>query len=379
MPKEVIDDPAASPDEDQEQHVSRPFFVDDSETVWIIEKGHLDLFFVQEDTEGFTGPRRHVLRAHTGQAVFGLDIDSSQLTAKLLAVGSPNVRLKKIALRYLKELQPDGRPNATGTVLLENWVRALSHAISSSVPPKTYVLAEPGKQIKAGPGNHIVCNHDVVWVKHLQGASWFLSDPAIVPVENGFHFPLIPQTWLDASQTSTIECVETRDFLTLDPEWESLKFFHSVFVSALKLQLLREDDQNKARLQSKHASAQKQIRLSLSWLAAPVTGEAPRAFLRGYKEPNALLAACQIVGEAIAIDIRGPSRGSTGSQDALRQIATSSKVRVRKVLLRDFWWKDDHGPLLGYMQEGNRPVALLPGRKGYEIHDPSDGTTQRVD
>ena len=287
------------------------------------------------------------------------------------------MHVRKLPVRYLQEQQADGSPNATGTVLLEHWIRALSYAAASNVPPKTYILAEPGKQIRAEQGNHILCNHDLVWVRHASGASRFLSNPAIPLVEGEFYFPLTPLTWLEATGPSLLECVETRDFQALDPAWTGLAFFHFIFLSALNSRLAQEDEQQTARLRAKHLSDQKQIRMSLSWLASPVTGEPPRSFVRGYREPNSLLAACQIAGEAAGIEIRGPSSNAgAASQDALRQIATASKIRIRRVLLRDFWWKDDHGALLGYIQQGNRPVALVPGSKGYEIHDPSDGTTQ---
>jgi NHLM bacteriocin system ABC transporter ATP-binding protein len=377
---EVTDSSDVRPGSAQERHFARSFFIEDSEVVWIVEKGNLDLFLVQQDSEGVAGPRRHVLRARAGQAVFGLDLAGTQLNAKFLATGSPDVHLRKVPVNYLKEVQADGSPNPTGTVLLESWVRSLSYAVAPNVPPKTYILAEPGKQIETAPANHILCNHDLVWVKHSRGASRFVSDPAIPLIEGEFYFPLIPQTWLEATEPSILDCVETREFQILDPEWTGLEFFHFIFCSALNLRFAQEDDQQRARLRSKHASDQKQIRLSLSWLASPVTGEPPRSFLHGYREPDALLAACQIAGEAAGIEIRGPSRKTgTASQDALRQIATASKIRIRRVLLRDFWWKDDHGPLLGYIQDGNRPVALVPGSRGYEIHDPSDGTTQHVD
>src|SRR4051794_16068037 len=99
MLKEVTVDTAAYPGSDDEQHVTGSFFIDDSEAVWLVEKGTLDLFLIQEDSEGFVGPRYHVLRAYAGQAVFGLDIDRNQLNAKLLGVGSPGLRVRKIALK----------------------------------------------------------------------------------------------------------------------------------------------------------------------------------------------------------------------------------------------------------------------------------------
>ena len=46
------------PGSGQEPHFARAFFIDDSEVAWIVEKGYLDLFLVEQDSQGLAGPRR---------------------------------------------------------------------------------------------------------------------------------------------------------------------------------------------------------------------------------------------------------------------------------------------------------------------------------
>lgn len=49
-------------------------------------------------------------------------------------------------------------------------------------------------------------------------------------------------------------------------------------------------------------------------------------------------------------------------------------MMYRKVELKEGWYKDAFGPLLGYLNEGNKAVALLPGNfGGYYFHDPETG------
>lgn len=363
----------------QELQGSRPFSIDDPQSVWIVEKGSLDLF-VQENRQGLDGPRRHVLRAIAGDAVFGFDLTSNELNVRLLAVGSPGMYSRKVAVRYLKDLQADGSPNPTGTALLENWITSLSRAISWSVPPKNYLVADPGTQVKAGAGEHILCNHGIVWVRHLSGSSRCFGEAAIVPVTGERYFPLTPTTWLETIQPSVLECSATREFQIADPAWNALGLFHSVCFSALEHRFRQEDGQQKERLRSKHASDRKRVHLSLSQLASPLTGDPARSFVPRHGEANALLAACQIVGGAIGIPIRGPVHsGTKAGKDRLREIAAASNVRIRRVVLRETWWKDDHGPLLAFREQDDRPVALLPKRRGYEIHDPSTETIDHVD
>jgi ATP-binding cassette subfamily C protein len=58
--------------------------------------------------------------------------------------------------------------------------------------------------------------------------------------------------------------------------------------------------------------------------------------------------------------------------DPVNAIARTSGFRVRTIALKGPWWKMDSGPFLAFLEEGRKPVALLPraGRR-YDLHDPS--------
>lgn len=72
-----------------------------------------------------------------------------------------------------------------------------------------------------------------------------------------------------------------------------------------------------------------------------------------------------------------------GSAERLTLLARSARVRTRRVRLTDDWWRRDSGPMIGYLAEDHRPVALVPrGATRYELIDPQrhsrvvlDGTT----
>src|SRR5262249_22515439 len=94
-----------------------------------------------------------------------------------------------------------------------------------------------------------------------------------------------------------------------------------------------------------------------------------------------LLAACQLVGQALGVRIQAPTpAGRGGRVGALRVSTDASQLRTRRVALRGSWWKGESGPLVGYREVGESPVALLPlARGGYEVWDPAERTRTRVD
>ena len=95
-----------------------------------------------------------------------------------------------------------------------------------------------------------------------------------------------------------------------------------------------------------------------------------------------LLTACAIVGKAARITIKEPARspGGNTSRDPLGEIAAASQVKWRQVVLRGEWWKEDNGPLLAYLKDDERPVALIPfSPSKYCLHDPLDNSKSFID
>ncbi|WP_298914454.1 hypothetical protein [uncultured Nostoc sp.] len=113
-------------------------------------------------------------------------------------------------------------------------------------------------------------------------------------------------------------------------------------------------------------------------LASTLSSQDGDIFLEG----TPLLVAAGAVGRAMGIKICPPSRSENLKRikEPLEAIVRASRIRMRRVLLRDNWWEKDSGPIVAYTQQDNRPVALLPiGATHYEIFDPVEHTRLKVD
>ena len=92
-----------------------------------------------------------------------------------------------------------------------------------------------------------------------------------------------------------------------------------------------------------------------------------------------LLDACRLIGEAMQIQITAPTR-EKGEAPTLEAIARASHIRLREVSLKEDWYRQDGGPLLGFLGEDGNPVALLPSSPAsYTLHDPKRADPQTVD
>jgi ATP-binding cassette subfamily C protein len=95
-----------------------------------------------------------------------------------------------------------------------------------------------------------------------------------------------------------------------------------------------------------------------------------------------LLDACRLLGQSMNIEILSPPESVPGNQSNthLEDIARASRIRAREVTLKGEWYKEDGGPILGYMVEDDRPIALIPASPSkYILHDLTLGTKKIVD
>ncbi|HEY0706280.1 MAG TPA: NHLP bacteriocin export ABC transporter permease/ATPase subunit [Polyangia bacterium] len=92
----------------------------------------------------------------------------------------------------------------------------------------------------------------------------------------------------------------------------------------------------------------------------------------------ALFEACRLVAGAMGVELRPAGNTDSVGASALPSILRPSRMRSRKVALREDWWKSDHGPLLAFTSPEEEPVALLPAGKGYRAIF-SDGEVHLVD
>ncbi len=71
---------------------------------------------------------------------------------------------------------------------------------------------------------------------------------------------------------------------------------------------------------------------------------------------------------------------SAGRRFRVTDIARVSNFIMREVLLEDGWHMKDSDPMVGFIEKGHKPVALIPrGKGGYIVYDPVSGTSQKLD
>jgi ATP-binding cassette subfamily C protein len=356
----------------QEAGADRAFLLA-GDGAWWVEAGRIDVFAVRTRDGKPAGARRHLCRVGAGEPLLALG-DAGD--PALLAVGAPGTRLLALPRERLRAA---GRGREAAAVL-EGWAAALCAGVAPELVPKQCRDLEAEGEHELPAGTEFRPERGVAWVRHVAGSSLLLGRPGLRVNGDGW-LPVSRRAWLEAADGARVALAGAPPG---DEAWAGVERLHRL-VLAHSLQAAD------AAAEAERERARRRAALDRDTLAGacvhlagaldPAERGAPGMRLRA-PEPggeDALFAAARLVGDALGVEVRAAS-GPSGTRTPLDAIARASRLRTRRVLLRDGWWDTDSGPLLAFLEEGRRPVALLPVRGGgYVLCDPAERVRVPVD
>jgi len=204
-----------------------------------------------------------------------------------------------------------------------------------------------------------------------------IEDTTLEKVDAGVlpHGPELAARWVDQWRRS----LPAADLPEIEssPTPATLDSFHRSVIESVQ-----GIDDRERRRESDRASEQERLsKLATREAVASLTSvlrPAGHSALQG----SDLFVATAAVGRALGIRMRSPAGWEEASAraDPVEMICRASHVRYRKVQLSGSWWSRDGGPILAFLREGRKPVALLQPRPGrYELFDPGTRTSTPVD
>jgi ATP-binding cassette subfamily C protein len=359
----------------------RPFLLH-GPGLWLVAAGQVNVFTVRLDGGAPAGARAFLLQVGEGQALLGASRPDHE-TWGLLAVAASNTRVV--------QLDPATVRSDPGALvdLVEPWIQSLYGAMSrerSEKPPANAVDLEPGPAAEVASGAHVRVRGDVAWVRHVCGHSQLMGREGMDVNGQGF-VPVTRGAWLKASEPSRIVAVRTQELESSADLWAGLMRLHGLVLRHAEGSHQEADVISRDRLRQRAAVRSAVLRDACERLALTLSaGGRAAATDEDSAVPHVedpLFAACTVVGRALSLTIKPYPRGQGAAipRDPLAAILRASRIRSRRVALRDGWWRRDNGPLLGCLREGRRPVALLcPKAAGpYLVCDPVARTERVID
>ncbi|HOC17345.1 MAG TPA: NHLP bacteriocin export ABC transporter permease/ATPase subunit [Vicinamibacterales bacterium] len=352
-----------------------PFLLDETDAVWLVERGEV-LVFAAEVCEGHqVGPRRYLWTTVAPGVLFGVEPANGRSSIGLVAVGSAATRAWKVPRVAFEALGRHAESAGAVAALLDSFVTSASSAVASRTQPQFHALLEAHATATLRTAQRASAKDGAIWVVHECGASSITDRPMLTADPSSPPLPIARGLWVAAGQDDVrIAALGTREVLEDGRAWKGLDCFCTFLQRWAEEDAATADAAERERLVAR-ARAEKQMRrdglTGLADVLTPVAITAPAA-----TQEDALVSACRAIGRTLGITFEPPPRWEVSSRarDPLGSICRTSRVRYRRVALTGRWWRSAGEPLLAFRSEGREPVALLPGTRGYDLLDPMRGS-----
>ena len=344
--------------------------------VWIVAQGRVDVFLVRM-RDGRADDALHALfRVETGQLLFGFP-ESMPLGWGLVVVGAPGHRLLRLdRADWVKNNEGDPVALAAAAAEIDLWLARLAAPLLPRLPPAVTSL-NAGEEHGVGVGQVLYAAHQTLWVNSEGGEFRFLDLEAapLAPLQGKTNiFPLPHAAWITTSKEAVLSTATTLQCIGMPLVWPALDAFQAMVQSCLIARTLAGEQLEAERLARKMGHESEYLDRAMHSLAAVLGKGSGNATANEQRSSSPLIAALQSVAQAVGFAVTVPALSGDEQLTIERQvaeIAEASMVRRRAVALKGDWWTLGSGPLLAFREEGRHPIALLPARGGYMLHDPA--------
>jgi NHLM bacteriocin system ABC transporter ATP-binding protein len=349
-----------------------PLLLDNPEIIWLVKSGSLALFAINVQHGIPKGRRRYLFSVKAREAMFSARLTSPEAHYQILAVSLEETELLQVSSdefcqNYLDSPLP---------LLIAHWVNLLGSAVAEINSPKIPTPARVPGCTLLGSNEIFQAPHDmVVWTEIAQGQANLLGLDSLEITSDIGCIPLQRNLWLQARDVVEVDAIGSADIQDAHTLLTGLHHLQTFVLQAIAQLEQAANSAELVRFQERERLNNQAIASTLDDFANIFDTQQTKVSPR--KQPlnneEALLFAAGAVAKVLGISIRPPgnSQDLRRVRNPLDAIARASRIRIRRITLRDNWWQQDSGPLLAYTLADNRPVAVLPiSETRYEIIDP---------
>jgi NHLM bacteriocin system ABC transporter ATP-binding protein len=355
---------------------NQPILLNDPETVWMIQSGAVALFAVVVGQDGIEGTRHYLFNVGAGEALFGKALSNQDRDRQILVVPVEETELLQVQLDDFERRLTQKDDIAIAWV--EDWVKKLSTTLAQAPRPKNCILAGGAARFSLSHQQTLHAAFDtIVWMRIQQGTvCWLGAEELPLTMETGV-VPLSDRLWIEAADDVQLVTQPTGAIQTIEVLLAGLAQLQTLVLGDLDRQEQQAMQAELNRLQAQEKLNRQVTAEALGELVSTL-GTPTAAF---FTEESPLLVVAGAIGKALGVSIRPPAESEDFKRvkEPLEAVMRASRVRMRRVLLRDNWWEQDSGPLAAYTRQNNQLVALLPvTATRYHLFDPVERTSTPI-
>lgn len=361
-----------------------PFVLNSTDRFWLVLAGEVNVFYTKIDEQGnYTNRLKHLFTAKKGEVLFSLLTPEVTDTTRLI-VFSSEATLLSIDKADLLNVDHFFLKN-----MIDKWILKTSSVINTGSAPRVYKPLDD-YQVSTLEANTVAFpSTGINWIQLLGGTVSLFAQSAEVSYAQypDFLAPVSNKLWLKSLTANTsVRVLSTRETLLQEEVYFllALSKLEAHFYEQINQIIDTQQVEESTYLSEKCVNDQLALEETLGKIKSVVAGNgtvSEGTVTRS--QHNVLFRACQLIGDQIGFKLEEPKYVELHQSTVTNQlhlIAKSSRLRIRKIILRDVWWKEENGPLLAFTKKDKTPVALLQKTAtSYVINDPSTGKAVVVD
>lgn len=353
---------------------------------WMVTAGEVDVFYVDIDQNGaFCGALKYLYSATSGELLFSLISSKKNEKNINLLIVSKGASLISVNKNKLLEIDPFFLKS-----MIDKWVLKTAQQIQKVNAPRLYTSLFSSKTTTLKKETIAYPTKGLVWCFINNGIVAKYADDEAANSDTEFDYPIAVSNnlWIKVlSNDSEVKVLSTREVLKDEIYFMlSLNDLQNHFYSKLLRNYEFQIEEEQLRIADKITSENSNLTKTLNQLRMIVIGKKGKKSALQVNNENHhgnLFETCQLIGNAVGFRFEAPKYMESYKNNTTNQlyaIAQSSKIRVRKIILRGTWWKEENGHLLAFYKEDKRPVALIQNKSNsYLLKDVSTGEEQKVD
>ncbi|WP_281635187.1 NHLP bacteriocin export ABC transporter permease/ATPase subunit [Flavobacterium marginilacus] len=341
--------------------VEEPLILNSTDKFWMVVSGEVNVFYVRVDEKGeYLCALKYLYSAKKGDLLFSL-LSSECTNDTRLIVFSNEASLLSINKHELTTIDHFFLKG-----MIDKWILKTSFKINSKSAPKSYNTLDTYNDFILNQNTVAYPSQGINWVSLIHGELSVFSEQETINFDDSLKFPIpvCNKLWIKSlSEFSELKLMSTREVLEDEINFLiSLEKLQAHFYNQLCKNIEINSLFEKNNLNDKLIYQEEELKNTLEKIKSIVTGNKKKSHHTNNKKQNILYLTCQLIGEHAGFKFEVPKHFELDIHNAnnlLYAIAQSSKVRIRKIILRDVWWKDENGHLLAFIKESNEPVALI--------------------
>ncbi len=369
---------------------SATLLLEDSGTVYGVESGTAFLFAAQRLGDR-TGSRYHIATVGAGEIFFALPAPGD---SAILVAGTLNTRIALMEATAFFGRCADGAVLEAFEPALAEWIAKLTENLRSAYESErgTNRLLEGSGEY---PADERLYASSVRWVAPDEGVFAF-NGIALRDWMGTAYFPVTQKQTVSVKEDQDLRILDTASLARAGTLRETLSAYHLKTAALLCAEKRESHAAEDARIREKFRRADRAFAATLEQVGSLLGPRDRLTAAYADEEARGLFGSAKLVAQTAGIALTAiPGKEYTSRKNGVEEIAKDNNVRVRRVLLRGEWWKEDGGPLLGFSAsaadeedsdatyeagENGKPVALIPKNgNAYLVIDPETGARRLVD